>query len=317
MAHTLVQCLRQRAPDVSIDVLAPAATAPVAQRMQEVDNIHVVDFQHGELGLGKRRAVGRGLRGADYDAAFVLPNSWKSALVPWFAGIPCRTGWSGEARVGLLNDRRTLDKTRYPLMIERFMALADPAGALPKSPYPVPVLTADEDNAQLLAQRFGLGLDGVVVLCPGAEFGPAKKWPVAHFAQLAQRLVDAGRQVWLMGSPKDAEDAAGIHAAVPDCHNLAGQTSLVDAIDLMSVAEQAVCNDSGLMHVACALGVPTVGVFGSTSPGFTPPLGEHAQVVELSLDCRPCFQRQCPLGHLNCLQQLSAQMVWERLHLGG
>ena len=313
MAHTLVRCLRQRHSGVVIDMLAPMATAPVAQRMAEIDTTHVVDFQHGELGLNKRRQVGKQMRMLNYDAAFVLPNSWKSALVPWFAGIELRIGWSGEARLGLLNDRRKLVKARYPLMIERFMALADPAGELPEQPYPFPQLQPDRSRALALADKFNLPTENVVILCPGAEFGPAKKWPVEHFAELASQLLELGQQVWLMGSPKDAQDTAKIKGLAPACFDLAGKTSLTDAIDLMSFAGQAVCNDSGLMHVACALGVPTVGVFGSTSPGFTPPLGERAVVVEQSLACRPCFQRECPLGHLDCLRTLTPKLVLEQM----
>jgi len=312
MAHTLVQCLAARDEALELHVAAPPATAPLATRMAEVERVHSVDFPHGEFGWRKRREIGRAMRDLNFTSAYVLPNSWKSALLPYFAGIGQRVGWHGEARYGLLNDRRKLDRDRYPLMIERFMALADPTGALPQT-YPLPQLQADAANLERCLATLELTRDNVTVLCPGAEFGAAKKWPAQHYAAVANRLIDAGSQVWLMGSPNDVQDCAAIQEDAPGVHNLAGRTSLLDALDLMSVAQQVVCNDSGLMHVACALGRPTVGIFGSTSPQFTPPLGELAVVVERELDCRPCFERSCPLGHLNCLRGLAPQQVIERL----
>lgn len=313
MAHTLVQRLVAWPDTGEIHMAAPPATAPLAQRMPGVSKTHVVEFAHGELGIGKRRRVGRQLRHENYQQAFVLPNSWKSALLPWFAGIKRRTGWHGEARYVLLNDRRRLERERYPLMIERFMALADPGGALPLQPYPLPQLEPDAENLSRLLHELGLRGEGVTVLCPGAEFGAAKKWPAHHYADIAGRVMGSGRQVWLMGSPKDAEDCAEIAAAAPGVTDLSGRTTLLDAVDLISVAEQVVCNDSGLMHVACALGRPTVGIFGSTSPQFTPPLGEKAAVVQLELECRPCFKRTCPLGHLQCLEGLQPERVADQM----
>jgi heptosyltransferase-2 len=312
MAHTLVQRLAING-DRKIDVLAPPASAPLATRMAEVDQVHTVDFTHGELGIGKRRRVGHELREHQYTEAYVLPNSWKSALVPMFAKVPKRIGWLGEARYGLLTKPVKLDKTRYPLMIERFMALLDEN--LPAKPYSNPVLRADESNAQHLRATLQLGTDddGVFALAPGAEFGPAKKWP--HFAELARALRAKGKSVWLFGSPNDVTDCQNIAQSVAGVANLAGKTSLLDALDLMSLADHVVCNDSGLMHIACALGLPTTGIFGSTSPTFTPPLGGKAQTVQLNLDCQPCFQRTCPLGHLNCLNQLAAEQVLSRLNL--
>ncbi|MEM9621834.1 MAG: lipopolysaccharide heptosyltransferase II [Pseudomonadota bacterium] len=314
MSHTLVQRLAQAQPQVQIDVLAPAATAPLAQRMAEVKHTHVLHVGHGELGLTRRWRIARQIRSAGYRAAYVLPNTWKSALVPWLAGIPQRSGWLGEMRYGLLNDYRRLEAGNYPLMIERFMALADPAGNLPPPPYPDPRLEVDADNLSKLCGQLGLSTTPrITALCPGAEFGAAKKWPARHYAALAQRLLDGGDQVWLLGSPNDKDDCARIAELAPGVVDLAGRTSLLDAIDLLSLADQAVCNDSGLMHIACALQVPTVGIFGSTSPAFTPPLGPLARVAEIELDCRPCFQRECPLGHLNCLHQLTPDDVAGRL----
>lgn len=313
MAHTLVQVLKGQGV-CEIHLLAPPATLPLADRMPGVSRAIVLSVGHGEIGLGKRRALGHELRKETYSRALVLPNSLKSALVPFFANIPRRTGWQGEARFKLLNDRRVLDKTRYPLMIERFMALALPAGADLPQPYPMPVLSADPENLQRLLKDLDLRLDrGVVVLCPGAEFGPAKRWPAEHYATVARHAIDSGSQVWLLGSPKDQADCADIRTRVPEAVNLAGRTRLVDAVDLMSVATAVICNDSGLMHVACALGRRTIALYGSTSPDFTPPLSEDALVLSEALDCSPCFERTCPLIHMNCLRQLAPERVIEAL----
>jgi heptosyltransferase-2 len=314
MAHTLVTTLIDRYEGAEIHMLAPAATLPLASRMPGVAGGISFDVAHGELGLKKRRAMGLRLREQGFSQAYVLPNSLKSALVPFFARIPKRTGWQGEARYGLLNDRRRLDKERYPLMIERFMALGrEPGDPLPR-PYPDPILIADTDNRDRVLGDLGLSADQpIVVLCPGAEFGPAKRWPSEHFAAVAAHARDNGYQIWLMGSPKDHADCAEICEIVPEAVNIAGQTSLIDAVDLMSLAYRVVCNDSGLMHVACALGCQVVALYGSTSPGFTPPLGQDPVILSENLDCSPCFERTCPLGHLNCLNQLAPQRVIEVL----
>ena len=309
MAHTLVQTLAQVHPDAQVHMIAPPATAPIAERMPGVASVTRLEVGHGELGIGTRWRVARSL--PHFDQAILLPNTIKSVLVPLFAGIPRRTGWVGESRYGLLNDIRKLDPERYPLMIERFMALGVPEGEALARPYPKPRLSADADRRKELMREHGLSEERpVALLCPGAEFGPAKQWPEAHYASVAEHLVRSGHQVWLMGSPKDQAVSERIaSAAAEPVTVLAGATSLTDAVDLMSGAVVAVSNDSGLMHVAAALGVPVVGVYGSTSPEFTPPLHDEAQVVRLGLECSPCFQRTCPLGHLNCLNDLAPERV--------
>jgi heptosyltransferase-2 len=308
MADCLVQLLRREQPE--IHVLAPQATAPLAARMAGVARTHVLQVGHGELGLGRRRAMARELAGIGFDQAIVLPNTFKSALVPLWAGIARRTGWLGESRFGVLNDRRRLDADAYPLMIERFMALGLVAGAALPRPYPVPALAVDTDNRDALVASLGLDTGGgVVALCPGAEYGPAKRWPAAHYAVVARYAADRGRQVWLFGSPAERDSCERIRALAPAAVNLAGRTRLTDAVDLLSAAEAVVTNDSGLMHVAGAVGCRVVAVFGSTSPGFTPPLGPAAAVLRLDLPCSPCFQRTCPLGHLRCLEELAPERV--------
>ncbi|HTQ98393.1 MAG TPA: lipopolysaccharide heptosyltransferase II [Candidatus Acidoferrum sp.] len=312
MAQVLFRCLRQRHPDAVIDVLAPSWCRELLTRMPEVRFALPLPIAHRELGLGKRWHIGRELAQDVYDQAIVLPNSFKSALIPVFAKIPLRTGWRGEARGWLLNDCRRLDKTRYPLMAQRFAALAyDASVALPAS-LPRPQLKTDAGATAALRDRLHLDSDKpVLVLCPGAEFGAAKQWPTAHYAEVANHFAGQGMQVWLMGSERDAPVAQAILAAnrSPDIINLCGRTTLGEAADLMVAASGVVSNDSGLMHVAAALARPLVVVYGSTSPAFTPPLADAVRTLSLGLDCSPCFKRECPLGHLNCLRQLLPDRV--------
>jgi len=314
MAQTLFQVLKQRHPDCVIDVLAPDWSRPLLERMPEVRQALSFPLGHGALELGTRRRIGKSLKG-QYDQAILLPNSLKSALVPFFAGIPTRTGWRGEMRWGLLNDVRTLDKARYPLMIERFMALAYAPGAELPQPYPKPALRIETASRDAALAKFGLALDRpVLALCPGAEFGESKRWPTEHYAEVAEALVRQGWQVWLFGSKKDHPVGEAIRERLipglrEESVNLAGETSLAEAIDLMSCADAVVSNDSGLMHVAAALDRPLVAVYGSTSPGFTPPLADQVEVVRLGLECSPCFDRTCRFGHYNCLRLLEPQAV--------
>lgn len=314
MAHALIRQLCARYQTLSIDLLAPPATAALGARMPGVRQTHRLDVGHGELGWSARRVMARRLAGEHYDQAIVLPNSFKSALIPWWAGIPRRTGWSGESRLLILNDRRTLDESACPLMIQQFVALGlEPGQGLP-DPLPLPRLAADADNAARLCTDLGIHTSGITALCPGAEFGAAKRWPAEHFAAVARASVARGRQVWLLGSPNDVPVCREIETLVPTgLVNLAGRTSLTDAVDLLSMADDVVCNDSGLMHVACALERRVIALFGSTSPDFTPPLSAAARVLRLDLECSPCFQRECPLGHLRCLKDLSPERVIEVL----
>lgn len=314
MAHSLVGTLLQRHPGAELFMLAPPATQALAQRMPGVADSRCLEAGHGDLALGRRWRMARDLARQRFDQAIVLPNSLKSALVPFCAGIPVRTGWQGEQRIGLLNDRRRLDPAAYPLMIERFMALGLPPGAPLPRPYPLPELRVDPDNRDRLLRRFALtATDDVIALCPGAEFGPAKRWPAAHYAAVARHALAAGRPVWLFGSPADAGACDAIAQLAPGVVHLAGKTGLLDAVDLLSCVSGVVCNDSGLMHVACALGLEVVALFGSTSPDFTPPLGPRARVLRLGIECSPCFQRHCPLGHLRCLNDLLPERVIEVL----
>lgn len=311
LAQPMLALLRERHPQAEIDVLAPPSTLPLIARMPEVRHAIRNPFGHGELKLGARRRLGRELAAARYEQAIVLPNTFKSALPAFFAGIPLRTGYRGEMRWGLLNDVRRLDERTTPLMVQRFAALAlDRGTTLPPS-LPRPRLQSDSARQKLIQQKQSLNDSlPVAALCPGAEYGPAKRWPARHFAELSRRLRDTGHVVWLLGSAKDAAIGESIvEQSGGACINLCGRTTLDEAIDLIASATLVVTNDSGLMHVAAALDRPTVALYGSSSPGFTPPLSDRARIVKLDMPCSPCFKRTCPLGHFDCMEKLGADAV--------
>jgi heptosyltransferase II len=313
MAQTLFKVLKTHSPDAIIDVLAPDWSRPLTARMPEVRSAIAMPVGHGALDLTKRWQLAQTLKREQYDEAYVLPNSLKSALVPFFAYIPKRIGWRGEWRYGLLNIVHVLDKARYSLMIERFIALGYPKNAVLPKPLPLPNLVRDNGNLANAQSKFRLNTDKpVLVLCPGAEFGPSKRWPEQYFAEVAREHLAKGWQVWLFGSAKDATVTADIQDSTQhQCVDLAGKTSLAEAIDLMSLANLVISNDSGLMHIAAALGRSLVAIYGSTDPNFTPPLGDHVEVVRTHEPCSPCFKRTCPLGHHACMQGLKPAQVMD------
>lgn len=295
MAQPLLARLRDKEPDLEIDVLAPEWVAPVARRMPQVSEVIPVPFRHGALQLASRWRLGRSLKQRGYRHAIVLPNSWKSALVPFFARIGLRSGYVGEARYGLLN---LLYRDPSRSMADHYVRLADAPDFAPQEPLRAPQLRVDHEQLAATEAKFGIS-GAYIALCPGAEYGPAKRWP--HFAELAPRLP---LPAVLLGSANDAASAADIPG-----RNLIGQTSLDEAIDLIAGAAAVVSNDSGLMHVAAALGRPLVALFGSSSPERTPPQSPAARVLWLKLECSPCFARECPLGHFRCLREITVEQV--------
>jgi len=315
LIHPMLVRLKQRHPDSFIDVLAPSWTENLLRQMPEVNNVITNPFPHGSLQLGARISLGMQLRNRYFDQAIVLPNSFKSALIPFFASIPIRTGFVGEMRYGLLNDARKLDKHALPLMVERFAQLAEAPNEAISRPLPEPRLQVSAEQRQQVLEKFGLTLDTpVAVFCPGAEYGPAKRWPISYFAELAQNLQQQGYAVWIIGSNKDQEIGDKIVALGNlSTRNLCGSTDLADAVALLSSAALVVSNDSGLMHVAAALDRPMLALYGSSSPAFTPPLSQHSQIIKIDIPCSPCFKRECPLKHFKCMKNLTPQMVAEHI----
>lgn len=325
MAQSLFKVLRQHDPEAIIDVLAPSWSLPLLDRMPEVRRGIVMPLGHGRLGLGERYRLGKSLRLESYSQAIVLPNSLKSAIVPWAAEIPQRIGYRGEMRYGLLNDLRLLDKQQLKMTVQRFVALGDEDGK-PLPEIPEPKLEVQPQSIKEALKSLGLerprsSSGKLLVLCPGAEYGPAKQWPAEYFAAVAKEKLQQGWQVWLFGSEKDqqvCDEVADIASPPPlrgrdrdrvRVENLAGRTTLEQAVDLMSLASMVVGNDSGLMHVAAALDRDLVAIYGSSDPGFTPPLNRRAQILDLKLECSPCFKRECPLGHTDCLTKLLPEQV--------
>jgi heptosyltransferase-2 len=316
MAQSLFKTIRQRDPGSVIDVLAPAWSEPLLARMPEVGRAITVPLGHGELGITARYRIGRKLRAEQYDQAIILPRSLKSALIPFFAGIKQRTGYCGELRYGLLNDIRPLDKGVLKKVVQRYVALGmEVDEALSPAELPYPSLLVDEVSGQTIIGRLGLNTEKpVAAFMPGAEYGPAKQWPIEHFAKLARRLTAAGYKVWQFGSDKELAVASQIDELAGNCTTvLCGKTSLQEAIDLIAQVDVVVTNDSGLMHVAAALDKPMIAIYGSSTPDYTPPLNDRAEMLYLGLDCSPCFERVCRFGHTRCLVDITPESVFQHL----
>lgn len=328
MAQPLVSLLAARGERVT--AVALPGVAPVLRAMPGVADVIEAPFAHGRLDWSARRALAAQLRRRGFERAYILGNNLKSRLVPWLARIPERIGWRGEAAGLLLShpmDRRrpqpepmsvTPVSCRMPAddapgaradMRRHYAWLAGDAGRT--GGLPEPTLQVDAATADAVRVRFGLPARWIA-LCPGAEYGPAKQWPVEHWGALARMAMSEGFGVAVLGAPRDAQAGDAIAAAAPGTFNLCGKTSMDKAIALLADCTGAVSNDSGLMHVAAALGRPTVGVYGSTDPRHTPPAAHRSATLWLHLDCSPCFQRECPLGHLRCLHGIAPETVWSR-----
>ncbi len=309
MAQSLFKQLKQQHPEAYIDVLAPAWSAALTQRMPEIDKTFTQSIGHGRLGLTERYQQAQELKQYHYDQAIVLPNSFKSALAVRIAGIPKRTGFIGEWRYPLLNDIRKLDKDKLTRTVDRFVALAQsPNAQLPK--IHKPALLSEGNSLLETATKFNLAAEHpILALCPGAEYGEAKRWPSTHYAEVAQAYIQKGWQVCLLGSEKDKKVGDEILATEAKALNLCGKTNLTEVIDILALSQKVVSNDSGLMHIAAALDKPLIALYGSSDPNFTPPLSPKAHILSLNLDCAPCFKRSCPKGTPRCLADISPDQV--------
>lgn len=317
MANSLFRLLKLQNPECVIDVLAPAWSHPVLERMPEVRRSIVMPVKHGVFDIKTRYQLGKSLRGEKYNQAIVLPNSWKSALIPFFACIPKRTGWRGEWRYGLLNDVRILDKKQYPLMVQRYLALGIVEAGLVPAHYQnyYPQLKIHSSTREVALKKHDISTEKpLLILCPGAQYGSSKRWLTEYFSKVAVYYLNKNWQVAILGGKDEKNLADKIKM---DCHAALAMTSPIDltettlaeAIDLMSLADVVVSNDSGLMHVASALDRDTIAIYGSSSPDFTPPLSQKSVILSKALPCKPCFKRECPLKHLNCLKTITPEEV--------
>lgn len=324
MSQSLYRTLKALHPAATIDVMAPAWCRPLLEKMPEVDNAIPMPLGHGALAIGERRRLGKQLKEQGYTHAYVLPNSFKSALVPFFADIPKRTGWRGEMRYGLLNDLRPLNKDAFPLMVERYVALAYDKQKVQKAtdlhqPLLWPKLSVTENDIATTLSQFSLSTQRPAIgFCPGAEFGPAKRWPHYHYAALAQKLIEQGYQIFLFGSKKDKEAGEEIKQTLtPEareaCFNLAGETSLEQAVNLIASCKAVVSNDSGLMHVAAALERPLVALYGPSSPDFTPPLSHKARVIRLITGYHKVRKGDAEQGYHQSLIDIQPEKVFAEL----
>lgn len=322
LAQSLFALLKQQNPYCQIDVAAPAWTLPLLARMPEVSQAIALPFQHGELAFWQRIRFGKSLRKAAYTQAIILTNSLKSALLPFAANIPRRTSFLGEMRYGLINDIRPLDKVKLPRTVDRFVTLGLPKNSALPSTIPQPKLMANHQQA--LAGLANIGhaqpKQKVLGLCPGAEYGEAKRWPIEYYAASAQAALDNGWEVWLFGSEKDMPYTAQINALTNHrCLDLGGKTKLGLAIDLMALCDTVISNDSGLMHVAAALDKNLIAIFGSSTPHHTPPMNKKSKIQYLALPCSPCFARVCPLtepqAHMQCLKKITPESVIDLIPL--
>ncbi|MFC0166857.1 lipopolysaccharide heptosyltransferase II [Pseudoduganella danionis] len=321
MAQPLLQLLKAAHPERPIDVLAPPAVSPVWRQMQEVAEVLETPFRHGALQLKERWKYARLLRQRGYADAYVLPNTIKYALIPWLAGIAQRVGYKGESRYGLINLMHH-DETPPRPMVAFYAALGAPVlaqqSAATRAALPKPRMQVSAEQRQAVCTRLGIdAVRPVLALAPGAEFGGAKRWPASHFAGLARAVVaqQPATQVILLGSPKDKEACIEVASQLAGAQvfNLAGATSLAEAIALIAVSSAVVANDSGLLHIASALNRPVVALYGPTDPDHAPPFSDLAASISLRLACAPCKQRECPLGHQDCMVKLTPELVWQRL----
>ncbi len=324
MSQSLYRTLKAHWPEAIIDVMAPAWCRPLLSRMPEVHQAIAMPLGHGSFALGERRKLGKALQVNQYDRAYVLPNSFKSALIPWFANIKIRTGWRGEMRYGLLNDLRKLDKSAFPLMVERYVALAFDASKVQQAqqiPQPLlkPQLAVSEREKLETAALFSINGDRPTIgFCPGAEFGPAKRWPDYHYAKLAEKLIEQGKQILLFGSAKDHDAAEQILLQLPEklrhhCLNLAGKTELDQAVILIAYCQAIVSNDSGLMHIAAALSRPLIALYGPSSPDFTPPLSDNNRVIRLISGYHKVRKGEAEQGYHQSLIDISPERVYDEL----
>ena len=327
MSQCLYKELKKLYLNAEIHVMAPKWCLDVLKRMPEVSKSILMPIGHGALDIKTRYTIGKKLRDEQYDQAYILPNSFKSALIPFFAKIPVRTGWLGEQRYFILTDIKK-NKKDFPRRIERYTVLSHHDNEIRTSAdikdIPYPSLQTRPLNSDECMQKFKIHTKSDVMgICPGAEYGLTKKWPPEYYAETAVKFLkkNSQREVWIFGSTKDAETAECIKQNIPDeladkVLILAGKTTIEEAIDLLAGCSIVICNDSGLMHISAAVGTRLVAIFGSTSTLYTPPTTteDKALMIESTEECHPCFKKTCRFGSLSCLKKLTPDIVRQKIN---
>jgi len=316
MAQSLYKIIAED-QDNQIEVLSPEWSQGILSRMNEVHCSISSPFLHGQLALSERRSLGISLKDKRYDQAIILTNSLKSSLVPYFAEIPIRTGWLGELRYGLINDVRRFNNQDCKLMVQQFSVLGPQKKNLTKEEIPDPHLHIDKVNLDKLLDKFEMdNQKRSIALCPGAEFGPAKRWPPCHYSKIAKEYIARDWNVIILGSENDAQVAFEIKEplkAKASLFDLTGKTSLVDAVDIMSSCNLVLTNDSGLMHVAAAVKVPLLALYGPSSPEFTPPLSAHAKTLRKISGYKKIRSGDMKDGYHSSLYNLEPREVLQEL----
>ena len=303
MTHSLIQLVAKKN---TVDVLCVSWLEPIYQRMQNVDNVITLPLQHGKLQLKLYWQIAKKIKN-QYDQCIVIPRKLKSAIIPWLAGIPKRTGYFGESRYWFINDRITADP-RHTLWVQKVCALFDKKSADDNN-YPNPQLTTNSSNQKKWQKELKQGGKQLVALMPGASYGVSKQWSMEHFKEVVELGKNDYSFVVLGGESERKMGDAILQGVDATGHNLSGKTSLYDAVDILSISDFCITNDSGLMHVAAATQCFVKALYGSSSPDYTPPLTNKKQIYSDTLDCKPCFKRTCSYGHYDCWKKITAERV--------
>jgi heptosyltransferase II len=307
--HTVVRVLNRRWPNRPVDLLTTSLCAPLVDYMPGVRAGVACDLPRSRLAVAQQWGLAAELRARGYGTALVLPRTWKSAIAPALAGIPERVGFFGEARFGLINQLRWGEKA-LPRFIDKNAALALPDGAPLPPEWPVPQLNVPTDETGRWRLANGLGTGPAVALAPGSV-GASKRW--TYYPEAARLLAERGLDVWVVGGPGEKAQAEEIVAAGgARVRDLTG-TNLRNGILAMAAASVAISNDSGLMHIAAAIGTPTMGIFGPTSPYHWAPLNGLAATVQTKtvVPCQPCHRPVCTMNEHRCMRDVPASDVVE------
>lgn len=314
MAQVLYKAIKAHSNSAQIHVVAPAWSRPLLERMPEITKVHGLNVAHGEFGFKKRYQLGMSLRAESFAEALILPRSYKAALVPMLAKIPKRVGELGESRYGLINHVLSSNKSKKIPTACNYLRFANINADITRIKKQfAPELSVDRENQAKVIEKLAIPQDSPLVACMvGAEYGPSKQWPMEHFISLINMLHEQGINVCLLGSQKDAVMGKKIESSCQQAvENLCGKTSLLDVIDILASCSVAVSNDSGLMHIAAAVDVPIVSMYGATTPQYTPPLHSNAKAFYMKLECSPCWQRTCQYQHYRCLKDIVPEQVFK------